>query len=160
MDESDDMQTLRVLGSLCPIRLGTFDDRLRMQKLAFLIQEVGGRSDFAYYWYVRGPYSPALTRALFSERGAQGPGDGTGLSDAERRLAGRVRSLVGEKTDDPLELELYASVWYLTPKRRLLKRDRASIATTMLRTKPYFTEEQVANTLSEIEAFRSKGRAP
>lgn len=67
---------------------------------------------------------------------------------------------MGGKMDDPLELELYASVWYLTPKRRLLKRDRASIATTMLRTKPYFTKEQVVNTLSEIEAFRSKDRAP
>ena len=160
MNPLDGTQIFRVLESLCPIDLGTFDDRLRMQKLAFLIQEMGGRSDFAYYWHVRGPYSPALTQTLFSERGAPGGGDGTNLSDAERRLAGRVRSLVGGKMDDPLELELYASVWYLTPKRRLLKRDRASIATTMLRTKPYFTKEQVVNTLSEIEAFRSKDRAP
>lgn len=158
MNPPDGTQTLRVLESLCPIDMGRFDDRLRMQKLAFLIQEVGGRSDFAYYWYVRGPYSPALTQALFTEREEPKPKGGPGLSDQEQELADKVRSLVHGKIGDPFELELYASVWYLAPKRRLLKRDRASIATTMKRTKPYFTEEQVANTLSEIEAFRKKDR--
>ena len=158
MNTSDGAQTLRVLGSICPIRLGRFDDRLRMQKLAFLIQEVGGCGDFVYYWYVRGPYSPALTQALF-EHEAQGHKNGPGPSGQERKLADRVRSLVHGKTDDPLELELYASVWYLAPKGRLSKSDRASIKMTMRRTKPHFTEEQVAVALAEIESFRRKSGA-
>ena len=159
MNMSDGAQTLRVLGSICPIQLGRFDDRLRMQKLAFLIQEVGGCSDFAYYWYVRGPYSPALTQALFSEREAPGRGDGSRLSGEEQELADKVRSLVHGKIDDPLELELYASVWYLAPRGRLSKRDRESIMRTMRRTKPHFAEERVADTLAEIEAFRRKNKA-
>lgn len=154
MTVSDGAQTLRVLESLCPIRLDRFDDRLRMQKLAFLIQEVGGYSDFTYYWYVRGPYSPALTQALFSEREAPGRKDSPALSDAEQTLADDVRSLVGGKTDDPLKLELYASVWYLTPKRKLSSGDRKSIETTMKHTKPHFKEKQVADAMATIRAFR------
>ena len=158
MNPSDGAQTMRVLGSLCPLRLDRFDDRLRMQMLAFLIQEVGGCGDFAYYWYVRGPYSPALTRVLFSDREAQPARGAPRLSEAERELADEVRSLVHGRVDDSLWLELYASVWYLTPRRRLRKSDRESIATTMRRTKPHFTEEQVAATLGEIESFRKKRR--
>lgn len=68
-----------------------------------------------------------------------------------------MRSLVHRKTDDPLELELYASLWYLTPERRLSEGERKSIATTMRHTKPHFTEKQVADAMAEIEAFRRGG---
>ena len=158
MNMSSDTQILHVLGSLHPLRLDRFDDGLCPQKLAFLIQEVGGRGDFMYYWYIRGPYSPAFTRTLFSERESQSLKDSPGLSDGERTLAGKVRSLVHGKTGDPLKLELYASAWYLAPKRRLFKRDRESIIETMRCTKPYFKKERVARVLAEIEPFR-KGRA-
>lgn len=158
MNVADGAQILRVLGSICPVRLDRFDDRLRMQMLAYLIQEVGGHDDFTYYWYARGPYSPALAQALSSERGARGRRGGPALSDAENALAGAVRSLVRRKTDDPLALELYASLWFLTPKRRLSGSEKKSIATTMRHTKPHFTEKQVAGAMAEIEAFRRGGR--
>lgn len=96
---------------------------------------------------------------LFSEREAPGRGDGSGLSGEEQDLADKVRSLVHGKIDDPLELELYASVWYLAPRGRLSKRDRESIMRTMRRTKPHFAEARVADTLAEIEAFRRKNKA-
>lgn len=116
MRQEGRLRTLGILESFGPIRLDDFDDRLRMQKLAFLIQEVGGYHDFGYYWHIRGPYSPELTRALFSERENEDAPGGGPLAEEDRRLASRVRSLVHDKVGDPLELELYASVWYLTPK--------------------------------------------
>ena len=154
MTPPDGAQTLRVLEHFGPIRLDHFDDRLRVQKLAYLIQEIGGRDDFVYYWYVRGPYSPALTQALFSREGGEARKNRPSISGGELDLAGRVRSLVGGRINDPLTLELYASVWYLAPKRRLARGDRASIMRTMRQTKPHFSEGRVARALARIEAFR------
>ena len=155
-------RVLRTLRSFGPINMDNFDDRLKMQKLAYLIQEVGGGGGpFVYQWYIRGPYSPALTQELFScEEGGGQPG-AAALSGDERALAQRVRSLVGDGVDDPLELELYASVWYLTPSRRLSKSDRMSIRESMRRAKPHFDERQVREALDRIEAFRvENGLAP
>lgn len=159
MNQQGRQRTLGILESFGPISLDRFDDRLRMQKLAFLIQGVGGYHAFAYYWHVRGPYSPDLTRVLFSRRGDDGaPGGGGGLAGPDRELAGRVRSLVHGRVDDALELELYASVWYLAPEGDLPEADRRSIIDTMEWAKPHFKRERVAGALAEIEAFRRDAR--
>ena len=151
-------RTLDVLRLLCPIRLDRFDDRLRMQKMAFLIQEVGGYHDFGYYWHIRGPNSPELTRVLFAELENGNEGGGRPPAEEDRILAGRVKSLVHGRIDDPLALELYASVWYLTPEGDLPDGDRAAIIETMRCAKPHFAREQVDAALAEIEAFRRDGR--
>lgn len=157
MNRTRGRQTLRVLQSFGPVDLGEFDGRLRAQKLAFLIQEIGGEDGFAYHWHVRGPYSPALTRVLFAgDEREEEPAASLALSESEQRLADRIRSLVGEGIDNPLKLELYASVWYLTPARKLSDEDRKSIVDTMLHTKPHFDEPQVRTTLSKIEKFHER----
>ena len=145
-------QVLRVLWSLGPVDMSDFDGRLRLQKLAYLIQEIGGGGGpFVYQWYVRGPYSPALTEELLSSAVPD-----TTLSDGEMKLAQQVRSLVGGKVDDPLEAELYASLWYLTPTRRLSEQDRESTRESMRRTKPHFAGEQVRKALDTVETFRAE----
>lgn len=156
MNRTVGRQTLRLLRSFGPVDLGEFDGRLRAQKLAFLIQKIGREDGFVYHWHVRGPYSPALTRVLFAGDGrTEEQAAGQVLSEPERRLAAKIRSLMGDGIDDPLELELYASVWYLTPERRLSDEDRRSIMDTMLHTKPHFDRQQVETALSRIEGFRS-----
>ena len=112
-----------------------------------------------HHWVIRGPYSPALTEDLDDGR-EKGGGDPVKLSDSDRELARRVRSLVGD-VDDPLEAELYASVWFLAPTRRLSDSDRAHIRETMRRAKPHFAKERVGAALGAIEAFRAgSGAAP
>lgn len=151
----DGARVLRTLQSFGPISMDGFDDRLRMQKLAYLVQEVGGGGPFVYQWYIRGPYSPALTQELFSCAGAGGQPEAA-PSNGELALAQRVRSLVGDGIGDPMELELYASVWYLTPPRRLSESDRTSIRESMRRAKPHFGEGQVRDALDRIESFRAE----
>ena len=158
MSQQVQLRTLDILESFGPVSLDQFNDRLRMQKLAFLIQGVGGYHAFAYYWHIRGPYSPELTRVLYSRRESDDVPGGGHLAGADRDLADRVRSLVHGKVDDPLELELYASVWYLAPEGELPEADKKSILDTMEWAKPHFKRERVAATLSEIEAFRRDNR--
>lgn len=46
----------------------TLDDRIRLQKLVYLAQEATGASEYSFSSYIRGPYSPALTRDLYGLR--------------------------------------------------------------------------------------------
>ena len=158
MSQQGRLRTLGILESFGPANLDRFNDRLRMQKLALLIQGVGEYHAFAYYWRIRGPYSPELTRMLYSRRESDDAPGGGSLAGPDRELADRVRSLVHGRVDDPLELELYASVWYLAPKRELPEADKKSILDTMEWSEPHFERERVAATLSEIEAFRRDNR--
>lgn len=149
---------LRVLRALGPVDADSFDERLRLQKLAYLVQEIGG-GPFVYYWGMRGPSSPAFAELIAGEEEGDGKQGGGAVeaepSEDEEELARRVRTLVGGRVDDPLEAELYASVWYLTPTRRLSDWERESIRESMRRAKPHFAKERVGQVLGEIEAFRA-----
>ena len=45
---------------------GRFDERLICQKKVYLLQSLGTNLGYTYNWYVRGPYSPALTTYVYS----------------------------------------------------------------------------------------------
>jgi len=46
--------------------LSSFDRRLALQKLVYLFQQAGVHLGYSYNWYLRGPYSPALTEEAFN----------------------------------------------------------------------------------------------
>ncbi|MCH7969178.1 MAG: hypothetical protein IH841_08050 [Thaumarchaeota archaeon] len=47
--------------------LTNFDDRIKFQKLVYLMQEGFGIDlDFEFTWYIHGPYSPDLTKLVFN----------------------------------------------------------------------------------------------
>ena len=55
--------TLDALG--VPVRLDSFADRLTVQKSVYLAQAAGVQLGYQFHWYLRGPYSPTLTRDAF-----------------------------------------------------------------------------------------------
>ena len=137
-----------------PISIDRFGERLRLQKLAFLIQEMGTGGPFAYYWYIRGPYSPSLTQMLYSGDELGAYEDAPELTASEMGVARKVQALMGDDVDSPLRLELYASVWYLAPDRVLSDEDRRSITGRMKEEKPHFDTPDVEDALARIEKFR------
>ena len=150
----DENKTLRILRHMGPITIDRFSDRLRLQKLAFLIQEMGAVGPFAYYWYIRGPYSPSLTQILYSGDELGAYEDAPELTASEQGIARKVQALMGNDVDNPLRLELYASVWYLAPDRALTDEDRRSIIGRMEEEKPHFGTPDVEAALARIEKFR------
>lgn len=150
----DENRTLRILRNLGPISIDSFDGRLRLQKLAFLIQEMGTGGPFAYYWYIRGPYSPSLTQMLYSGDELGAYEDVPELTVSERGTARKVQALMGNDIDDPSRLELYASVLYLAPDRPLSEEDKSSIVGRMQKEKPHFDPGDVEAALARIEMFR------
>ncbi len=45
--------------------MSVFKNRLFCQKLIFLLNELSNELNYNYNWYIRGPYSPDLTKDLF-----------------------------------------------------------------------------------------------
>ncbi len=95
--------------------LKSFRSRLILQKSVYLLRALGMPTTFTYSWYLRGPYSPSLTKVAFDESIApRQAGDethkGYSLSDNARRrllvLEQMVdgRRAVGLEKDDWLEL--------------------------------------------------------
>jgi len=70
-DESAEYRDEKILSKILnllgfeSIDMGSFDNRLKYQKLIYLVQNSGLSLGYGYNWYVRGPYSPSLTQDLF-----------------------------------------------------------------------------------------------
>ena len=150
----DENTTLRILRYIGPISIKSLEDRLRLQTLAFLVQEMGGGGSFVFYWYIRGPFSPWLTWMLYSGDEVGAYDDSPELTAAELMTARKVQALMGDAIDDLLELELYASAWYLAPRRPLSEDDKSYVIGRMAEEKPHFGSDAVRNALDRIEVFR------
>jgi uncharacterized protein YwgA len=63
-------QSLTTLAALTDLgvspSLATFNDRLRIQKVIYLLQTFGLRTRWNFSWYLRGPYSSDLAYAIFN----------------------------------------------------------------------------------------------
>jgi hypothetical protein len=106
-----------------PITPETFSDRLLLQKATYLVQAAGVQLGYRYSWYLKGPYSPELTRDYFRltadttiARGYQIRDD---LQQAVERVAQNSHPPDGSGLSRPEWLELLASLHYLM--RRLGK---------------------------------------
>ncbi len=87
-----------------PAEPSTLIDRVFMQKALYLIQAAGVRFGYHFGWYLRGPYSTALTKDYF------GLSNGTAPSGFERK---RIPDFIKVKLDKvkvlsevPLSLEV------------------------------------------------------
>ena len=150
-----DEPILRILRSLGPIHLDAFSARLKLQKLAYLAQEMGAGGKYSYSWYVHGPYSSSLTSVLYL-------GDELGkfdsepnLTEGEVEIVSKLKQLLEENISKPSKLELFASVWYLLPTTRVAsKKDQDTIIKIMHKKKPHFKDSDVRNALETILNFR------
>ncbi|HEX4212150.1 MAG TPA: hypothetical protein VIA06_02335 [Candidatus Dormibacteraeota bacterium] len=121
-----------------PARVDTFQDRLALQKATYLAQAAGLQLGYRYSWYLKGPYSPDLTRDYFRlvEDPAIGSGFVLGADHLARleRLAEVARPAPGADLERPEWLELLASLHYLI---RTLRKDREGAAAVIRRAKPH-----------------------
>jgi uncharacterized protein YwgA len=102
-------------------QLDSFTDRLCVQKYVYLTQVVGLGLGYRYNWYLRGPYSPALTQDAFAlpEEIQSGEDDFEDyeLTDEARSNMECVKALAKLPKDIdvavPAWLEVLASIHYL-----------------------------------------------
>ena len=154
-----DNETMRIVNSFCNVSLARFEDRIRLQKLGYLAQELGAAGGFMFSWYHRGPYSPTLTKELYRYESQGRLGEDQRLTRRERGVVAKMKALLGAKIDSSEALELYASLWYFFPRRRIATaKDADSAINYLLSRKPQFTREEAAGAASDILKFKRKMR--
>jgi len=98
-------------------RLERFDDRLLLQKRLYLLAAEGVDLGYVHSWYLRGPYCPALTRDAFAvdrENGLVGSTTASPLPGVIAEKVTGLRNALGKYWTDPSQLELLASVVFLS----------------------------------------------
>ena len=145
---------LRILRSLGPINLSTFRSRLRLQKLAYLAQEMGAGNRYFHSWYVHGPYSSPLTSTLFSGNDLDKFSSEPSLTENESRIVSLLKALMGKEISKPSKLELIASIWYLLPSHKISKEDQETVLEIMCREKPHFNRSEVVSALQTVINFK------
>ena len=150
-------EAFRIARDLCGrSALDSFDGRHRLQKTAYLAQALGAAGGFTYSWCQRGPYSPSLAKMLHDARRVGQMDARPPLSDREVGIVNSLKDLLGPRIADMLALELYASVWYLLPRRRISQVDKERAVTAMANEKPHFGEDEVRECIKAILPFRDR----
>jgi hypothetical protein len=107
--------------------IDTVEQRMETQKAIYLAQSLGVDLGYSYGWYLKGPYSPSLTRDYYALHAKADEGDGDrALKQRVRVVLDQLREIMDNPTV-PLSrahwLELLASIHYLihesgyTPQR-------------------------------------------
>jgi hypothetical protein len=125
-----------------PASIATIDDRKRVQKAVYLGQLSGVDLRYRFGWYLKGPYSPSLTKDYFSLAETLTSGDQTYIGKQfSASVRERLRSVlplmqVPEEAGLPLEdwLELVSSLHYL---RKIQGLDENSADYKLQTTKPH-----------------------
>jgi hypothetical protein len=138
------------------LALSSFDDRLVLQKEVYLVQAAKIELGYAFHWYLRGPYSPALTRDAFALK-AELPQNADELEEwsldptSLQRLA-RLREFFKAIPPEQLSrrLELLASVHFLLRTRQANDKDTAGLRAVLARNGKDFTEEDVSLAIKEL----------
>lgn len=97
--------------------IATVNERMEVQKAIYLAQELGVNLGYSYGWYVKGPYSPALTRDYY-DLGDAVPDNMSlqGTATEKLNVVSRLMNAKIDHLDRPRKLELFASLHYLIRK--------------------------------------------
>ena len=147
--------TLDALG--LALRLDSFQDRMALQKMIYLCQQAGVHLGYRYNWYLRGPYSPDLTRDAFDLKAKRESGfdDTTGwnLDEASLQKLKVLRPLweARPESERPRWLELLASVLFLKRSYDGRSKDVTGLKEILERNDKHFTELDIRYAMKELD---------
>ncbi|MCA9162489.1 MAG: hypothetical protein R3C99_23825 [Pirellulaceae bacterium] len=132
-----------------------FASRLILQKTVYLIEEAGIKLSYPFNWYLRGPYSPALTRDLFDLASNREDIDGWVLDEHSRSVAQRLRPLISDEPDEEpaakaRRLELLASLHYLSRRRGVDLRDAEQATAQLALNGKHFNNAEVVAAIQRL----------
>lgn len=126
----------------------SFEHRLIAQKINCLLQFKGVDTGFSCSLYVRGPYSPDLTKELYDRReDFESLRTGTELAKKEEESVQELKELFGLT---PSLLEIGATYAYFTENLRL---DPIDALGRVKRLKPFYSEAKIAVGISKTKEY-------
>lgn len=133
-----------------------FDSRLILQKTVYLIEEAGIKLSYSFNWYLRGPYSPALTRDLFDLASNNEDVATWVLDDHSRAIAQRISPLISDPPNEDLSLkarrlELLASLHYLSRRRRVNLDSLGEATAQLAQNGKHYSSDEVAAAIQALK---------
>jgi len=136
---------LKALGGFRP-SIGSFEDRLKIQKVIYLLGLRGVRTGFNYSLYVRGPYSPDLTQEFFrNQSDFEHLQTSTKLNSNEEAAIRELNEKFGMKSS---LLEVAATYGYFTVHEKL---DQVTALKNVKKLKPFYSETQIVVGISRAK---------
>ncbi len=128
--------------------MGSLSQRIELQKAFYLFQRYVANLNYHFNWYIYGPYSPSLTRALVSiEDEKDTIAEEAAVLNLKEQARTRISRLKQAMEQAPTGLkrvqwlELLASVSFL--QKHQLKSTPEKIHTQLRKEKPDFTTDQI-----------------
>ena len=131
--------------NISQIHIDDFNERLRYQKLVYLLQASGVPIGYRFNWYIRGPYSPGLANSLYNISTNQSVFEETSKikfknqDEIDKKISKLVDTL-GDNINNPDYLEIIGSLSYIKKNDPLLKKNRESIIKRLIELKPFIKE--------------------
>ncbi len=102
--------------------MSSFENRLKYQKVVYLLQSFGLSLDYGFTWYLKGPYSSPLAHTLFSiEKNPMIYDESESMKfKNEEEIVDKLnvfKEKLGEGIGDVLYLEVLASLHYINKSR-------------------------------------------
>ncbi len=142
-----------------PLDLSDFDRRLMLQKAIYLAQASGVDLGYTFQWYLRGPYSPGLTRDAFALKAELGQVENE-LVDwkldpgSEIGLANLLPLMATDGTDRPWRrLELLASVHFVVNTRQAKASDPATVESVLRKSGKDFSVAEVEKSITDLRTY-------
>ena len=162
LGEIDNMERKNMIAGLLKrideFDVNNFDDRLRVQKIIFLMQTIlGHKFKFPYTLYVHGPYSPKLSDLFYGFKDTLQFKtvkfkDGTNEDNFKEFIA-----IIQDFSNDRLMLELVSTLAYIN--KNLNIHDEKEMLTKLKSIKPSYKENiytQALNYYKELAKFKNK----
>ncbi len=129
-----------------------FDERLKLQKLVYLLQSCGVYLGYDFSWYLRGPYCSLLAHNAFSlENYDQIPDDIELKKSDDKKNFEKFLKFINNKNID--DLEIAASLHYLKKVHGYGVGDKTIIGWVVAKRKN-FTESQVQKIWQEMKKYQ------
>jgi len=128
----------------------TTEERLKLQKIVYLLQACGMQFGYGYTWYKYGPYSQDLVydayAVLNSERGKFEEGTkGWEFSENTNRRLAEFQKQFADVLEDAVKLELLASVHFLRKECDEINLDEDKFIKYFKKRKPKLFNDSLPN---------------
>ena len=136
--------------------LRSFNDRLIIQKAVYLIQKAGLDLGYNFRWYLRGPYSSALTRDAFALAAELQHGEtehqGWRLDKSSKSRLGGLRKLfsISPASKRARRLECFACVHFLVTERQRRTKDVQLIKEDLCKHGKPFSDNEISKAIHDL----------
>ena len=137
-------------------KVDEFKDKLVIQKTVCLLELSGIKLGYHFSLYVRGPYSPSLTKDLYDNKEMVNKLQTDYVPDAHEK---QLLHMISDLSDglDPVLLEIMSTYAYFI---RTLSYDEKNAITSLKRLKPFYSEGRIAVGVSRAKQlfFKPTGK--